>query len=72
MSDTPRSERDSIPPTSDAVDGACYRFEAAWLAALDGGTRPRIEDHLAPVPQTHRAAVLRELVLLGPARPAPV
>src|SRR5579871_5526485 len=64
MSDAPPSEHDTPPSTSDAVDAACDRFEAAWLAALDGGTRPLIEDHLSPVPQSHHAALLRELVLL--------
>jgi serine/threonine-protein kinase len=38
----------------------CDRFEAAWKA----GQRPRIEDHLAAVPEAERPALLRELILL--------
>jgi tetratricopeptide (TPR) repeat protein len=38
----------------------CDRFEAAWRAGL----RPRIEDHLAGVPEAERPALLRELLLL--------
>jgi WD40 repeat protein len=41
-------------------DEACDRFEAAWKA----GQRPRLEDHLAPVPDAERPALLRELLLL--------
>ena len=39
---------------------ACDRFEAAWR----GGQRPRIEDHLAEVPEPERPALLRELLAL--------
>jgi tRNA A-37 threonylcarbamoyl transferase component Bud32 len=45
------------------VDVACDRFEAAWRAALAGGPRPRIEDHLGTAEQAAEA-LLRELVLL--------
>jgi tetratricopeptide (TPR) repeat protein len=38
----------------------CDRFEAAWKA----GQRPRIEDHLAAVPEPERPELLRELILL--------
>ena len=41
-------------------DAECDRFESAWRA----GRRPRIEDHLAAVPEAQRPALLRELVLL--------
>jgi tRNA A-37 threonylcarbamoyl transferase component Bud32 len=63
MSDDLASQGD-VPPTSDAIGAACDPFEAAWMHALAGGTRPRIEDHLTDVPEAHRAALLRELVLL--------
>jgi hypothetical protein len=43
---------------------ACDRFEAAWQAALAGGSRPHIEDHLRGVADASRLALLRELVLL--------
>jgi hypothetical protein len=52
------------PPTSDAIDAACDRFEAAWKATFTGGPRPGIEGHLADVPELECAALLRELVLL--------
>jgi serine/threonine-protein kinase len=38
----------------------CDRFEAAWKA----GQRPRIEDHLAAVPEPERSELLRELLPL--------
>jgi serine/threonine-protein kinase len=38
----------------------CDRFEAVWKA----GQRPRIEDHLAAVPEPERPELLRELILL--------
>jgi serine/threonine-protein kinase len=41
-------------------DQECDRFEAACKA----GRRPRIEDHLAAVPDAERPALLRELILL--------
>jgi tetratricopeptide (TPR) repeat protein len=41
-------------------DEACDRFEAAWKA----GQRPRLEDHLAAVPEAERPTLLRELLLL--------
>jgi uncharacterized protein (TIGR03067 family) len=40
------------------LDRLCDRFEAAWAA----GKPPVMEDYLAEVPETERAAVLRELV----------
>jgi serine/threonine-protein kinase len=42
------------------AEQACDRFEAAWKA----GAPPRIEDHLAAVPEPERAALLPELVAL--------
>jgi serine/threonine protein kinase len=63
MSDATPSEG-GTPLTSDRIDAACESFESAWKDALAGGTRPHIEDHLANVPETHRAELLRELVLL--------
>jgi WD40 repeat protein/serine/threonine protein kinase len=42
------------------ADQECDRFEAAWKAE----ERPRIEDHLAAVPEPERPALLAELVLL--------
>jgi WD40 repeat protein/tRNA A-37 threonylcarbamoyl transferase component Bud32 len=41
-------------------DDACLRFEAAWQA----GTRPRIEDYLASLPEPERAALLHELLAI--------
>jgi hypothetical protein len=64
MSDANSQERSGPPPTSDAIDAACDRFERAWQAALAGGTRPRIEDHQAAVADAERLALLRELVRL--------
>jgi WD40 repeat protein len=65
MSDARPGDTDSLkPPTSDAIDAACDRFEAAWQEALAGGPRPRIEDHLGEVPEAERLTLLRELVLL--------
>jgi serine/threonine protein kinase/WD40 repeat protein len=42
------------------VNTACDCFEQAWKA----GSRPRIEDYLAGVPEAERAALVRELVAL--------
>jgi serine/threonine-protein kinase len=42
------------------ADQECDRFEAAWKA----GRRPRLEEHLAAVPEPDRPALLRELLLL--------
>jgi WD40 repeat protein len=46
------------------VEAACDAFEAAWRAALAGGPRPRVEEHLEGVGEPERAVLLRELVLL--------
>ncbi len=44
-----------VPSTVfDEIDAVCDRFEAAWQAALVGGPRPRIEDHLGEVPEALR------------------
>ncbi|MBI3466552.1 MAG: signal peptidase I [Planctomycetes bacterium] len=42
------------------IDGACDSFESAWRT----GQQPLIEDHLTQVPGSHRAILLRELLLL--------
>ena len=42
------------------IEAVCDRFEAAWKA----GRRPSIEGHLDGVPEAHRAAVFRELLVL--------
>jgi tetratricopeptide (TPR) repeat protein len=44
------------------VDAACRTFEAAWQAAGDGGTRPRIEDYLATADEGERWPLLCELL----------
>src|SRR5437660_5897773 len=43
-----------------SADQACDRFESAWKA----GQHPRIEDHLAAVPEPERLPLLHELILL--------
>jgi serine/threonine-protein kinase len=61
MNDPP--SRDTADPSGTLVrraERACDRFEAAWKA----GQRPRVEDHLAGVPESERPALLRELILL--------
>jgi hypothetical protein len=50
MSEPPLSAPDTAPPLESAIDAACCRFEEAWEAALSGGGRPGIEDHLAGCP----------------------
>jgi hypothetical protein len=40
------------------ADQECDRFEAAWKA----GRRPRVEDHVAAVPESERPALLHELI----------
>jgi serine/threonine-protein kinase len=42
------------------AEQVCDRFEGAWKA----GERPRLEEHLAAVPEPERAALLPELVAL--------
>jgi serine/threonine-protein kinase len=42
------------------LEQVCDRFEAAWKA----GARPRLEDHLADVPEPERLGLLPELLLL--------
>jgi WD40 repeat protein/serine/threonine protein kinase len=57
------SSRDSLDrqqTLSRRADQECDHFEAAWKA----GRRPRIEDHLAAVPEAERPTLLRELILL--------
>src|SRR5262249_59576900 len=56
MSEAPRLD-DSLVLRLDEV---CDRFEAAWAA----GQNPRLEDYLGATPALHRAALLRELLLL--------
>jgi WD40 repeat protein/tetratricopeptide (TPR) repeat protein/tRNA A-37 threonylcarbamoyl transferase component Bud32 len=65
MKDPLPSRDESLPPpTSDAIDAACEAFEALWQAALAGGPRPRIEDHLGELPGGERLLLVRELILL--------
>jgi WD40 repeat protein/serine/threonine protein kinase len=62
MSDARPDESASLPPpTSDAIDAACDRFEQAWQA---GGPWPRIEEYLQQVTEAERPLLLLELVLL--------
>jgi formylglycine-generating enzyme required for sulfatase activity len=61
MSSSPiRQGADPSVTLTRGADQACDRFEAAWKA----GQRPRIEDHLAAVPETERSALLPELIQL--------
>jgi serine/threonine-protein kinase len=61
MSDAPWSGNESLPLTmAQRVDAACNRFEQAWK----DGRRPAIEDYLADLPESERAALVRELVPL--------
>jgi len=64
MTDLPASQQGPPPATSDAIDAACRRFEGAWEAALAGGPRSRIEDHLTAVAEEQRQILLREVVQL--------
>jgi WD40 repeat protein len=65
MKTDPNGEHSTLPPpTSNAIDAACDRFEATWQAALSGGTRPSIEEFLAAFAEPERSVLLRELVLL--------
>jgi hypothetical protein len=64
MSAQPRDTDSFAPPTSDAIDAACDRFDAAWSALPPGGPPPRIEDHCAGVSEADQEALVRELVLL--------
>jgi hypothetical protein len=65
MSDAQPSGDSSLPPpTSDASDAACERFETAWHAVQDGQPRPNIEEHLGDAPEAERPLLLRELILL--------
>jgi serine/threonine protein kinase/tetratricopeptide (TPR) repeat protein len=52
----------SLPPLADTLDVICDRFEAAWLAALAGAKRPRIEDYLCEMAVPRQDLLLRELV----------
>jgi tetratricopeptide (TPR) repeat protein len=54
----------SLPPLPDTLDAICDRFEAAWLAALAGGKRPRIEDFLSQMAAPQRDLLLPELIVL--------
>jgi WD40 repeat protein len=44
------------------IDAACQSFEAAWQAAGDAGTGPRIEDYLGAAAEPERQALLGELL----------
>ena len=57
----PSSEAQALPlELARDVEHRCNRFEVAW----QGGTPPRLEDHVAEAPEAIRAALLRELILL--------
>jgi serine/threonine-protein kinase len=61
MDGEPAAGPGSLPLTlAGQVDAACDRFEAGWKA----GQRPRIEAYLSEAPESHQAALLRELLLL--------
>jgi serine/threonine-protein kinase len=61
MSDSPQRDAAAPPRTLTLrADQECDRFENAWQA----GQRPRIEDHLAAVPEAEHPALLHELILL--------
>jgi serine/threonine-protein kinase len=61
MSDPPNRGAVDLPQALTLrADQECDHFEAAWQA----GQRPRIEDHLAAVPEAERPALLQELILL--------
>ncbi len=61
MSSSRRLDVTAEPVTlTPRADQECDRFEAAWKA----GTRPRLEDHLAAVPEVDRPGLLRELLML--------
>jgi tetratricopeptide (TPR) repeat protein len=64
MTEPSPSERESLPPASDAIDAVCDQFEQAWIAARAGTPRPCIDDHLDEVPPEDHTRLVRELVLL--------
>jgi serine/threonine protein kinase/WD40 repeat protein len=55
-----RDDTDLLGTLVRRAERECDRFEAAWKA----GQRPRLENHLAAVPEPERPALLRELLLL--------
>jgi tetratricopeptide (TPR) repeat protein/tRNA A-37 threonylcarbamoyl transferase component Bud32 len=57
-------DRAALTPPVEDIDDVCDRFEAAWKAALAGGSRPCIEDALDLVSPAERPTLLHELVLL--------
>jgi tetratricopeptide (TPR) repeat protein len=61
VSDAPSRDPPDLSATlTPRADRECDRFEAAWRV----GQRPRLEDHLAAVPEPERPALLRELLPL--------
>ena len=46
------------------IDPIADRFDAAWQAALQGGTQPNIEDFLGYHSEPDRSALRRELELI--------
>ena len=53
----PSSQDEPLPlPLARRVDAVCCRFEAAWKAAIAGGTAPQLEAYLADGPAAARAA----------------
>ena len=49
------------------VDAVCSRFEADWRATDARGTRPRLDDYLAEIPEPERSFLLGELISLDAA-----
>ena len=61
MSDRPSDHLGSLDiDVARRIDEVCRRFEAGWRA----GSRPRVEDYLAEVPEAGRAALRAELEAL--------
>src|SRR5262245_34319650 len=65
MSDRSAVPEESLPLSLELrIDAVCRAFEAAWKATADGGTEPRIEDHLAAAEEPERWPLLHELLKL--------
>jgi hypothetical protein len=65
MGDESAAPEESLPlSVEQRIDPVCRSFEAAWQAAAEGSTRPRLEDYLAAVDDADRWPLLRELLKL--------
>jgi serine/threonine protein kinase/ABC-type amino acid transport substrate-binding protein len=63
MGDESAAPEESLPlSVEQCIDPVCQSFEAAWKAAGESGTWPRIEDYLAAVGKSERGPLLRELI----------